>query len=374
MVMKKSKLFVGLFISLAVQAVLSISCTNQQIELEPQQEEVNLKSTHTLSVVGVDNSYMEKAYECGAVYKDENMNDRWPLYSYKENGMNYIRLRLFVNPDFSDPQVCNSLDYTIFSAKRIKNEGYKLLLDFHYSDRWADPANQTKPEAWKNMDWETLRTKVWSYTKDVMTRFKNEGCLPDMVQIGNEITYGMLWPNGYTSANGTDSQWRSFSDLWMQGYWGVKNVADIPIMVHTTLSGDALAAKSYYQKCIDYGMVFDVIGLSFYSEWHGTYNDLKNTLSTLNSSFNKRIIIAETNYPSAYGSGKNKLEDYTWDGQAAYARKIIDICKSYDKCDGLFWWRGEETKWDCDVPHWNTGLYDAWLGCTTPALKEFKKH
>ena len=144
-------------------------------------------------MAGADISALPVLENRGAVYRDGGQ--ALPVIDIlRDHGVNWFRLRLFVNPNpAGDAFVVNNLAYTIALAQRAKASGAKLLLDFHYSDTWADPGRQTKPAAWGNLDYNQLQQQVYSYTKSSIEAFKAEGVLPEMVQIGNEISNGMLW-------------------------------------------------------------------------------------------------------------------------------------------------------------------------------------
>lgn len=145
---------------------------------------------------------------------------------FSEHGCNCARLRLFVNPAHKDI-VVNDLPYTLSLAKRVRSAGQLLLLDFHYSDTWADPGKQFKPSAWKALPFDQLEDQVREYTSDVMEEFRAEGVLPDIVQIGNEVIQGMLWPEGKiqyaADAEEKRMSWERFGRLLKAGIDGVRS-------------------------------------------------------------------------------------------------------------------------------------------------------
>lgn len=151
-------------------------------------------------IKGADISTLLDAEKHGATFYNHNNQLQDPIAILKADGVNYVRLRLWVDPKDAQGQSYgggdNDLAATLALAKRAKAQGMKLLLDFHYSDFWTDPGKQFKPKAWENMDYPQLKTTIHDYTRDTIARFKQEGVLPDMVQIGNEINGGMLWPEG----------------------------------------------------------------------------------------------------------------------------------------------------------------------------------
>lgn len=175
--------------------------------------------------VGGDISLLPSYEAKGAEYYDEAgapIDD--PLAFFTSKGMNAMRLRLFVQPAHASAEdrgqgVCQDLDYIVPLAKRVKQAGLRLLLDFHYSDSWADPAKQWTPRAWQGLDDETLAGSLAQYTRRVLRRLEAEGATPDLIQTGNEISYGMLWgaaSEGYAKACYPDApkaNWQRFASL-----------------------------------------------------------------------------------------------------------------------------------------------------------------
>ena len=158
-------------------------------------------------IVGADTSYVKQAQDAGTVFKDNGV-PMPPLQILKDHGYNWVRLRISVHPT----TLANNQEYTIASAKMAKGLGYKILLDFHYSDTWADPGKQIIPTEWASLNHDQLVDKVFTYTRDTIAAFREAGVLPDMVQIGNEITRGMLRPDGQLPDN-----WKNFTDLLKAG-------------------------------------------------------------------------------------------------------------------------------------------------------------
>ncbi|MBC7588455.1 MAG: glycosyl hydrolase 53 family protein, partial [Chitinophagaceae bacterium] len=180
------------------------------------------------------------------------------------------------------------LEHTKQMAKRIKAAGMKFLLDFHYSDYWADPGKQYKPAAWKNLSFVELKKAVFDYTKKVLVELKEQGTLPDMVQAGNEINHGMLWPDG--SIGNIDK----LAQLINAGNAAVKEVdASIAIMVHIALGGQNSESEFFLDNMIARNVKFDLIGESYYPKWHGTLDDLRDNLTRLALKYNKDVVVVE---------------------------------------------------------------------------------
>ena len=223
-------------------------------------------------IKGIDVSTLLQIEDNGGVFK-ENGVSKDPLQIFNEHGINYVRLKLWHTPISN----YDNLQKVIIAAQRIKNNGLKFLLDFHYSDWWADPGNQTKPAAWNGLSFQSLKDSVYEYTKTVITTLKNHNVLPDMVQIGNEIICGMLWDDGRICEQyNTPQQWSNFTSLVKEGIRGVSESIDlndtVKIMIHVDRGGDNTGARWFYDGMIAQNVEFDIIGLSYYPWWHGTGN------------------------------------------------------------------------------------------------------
>jgi len=295
---------------------------------------------------GGDFSILKKMYDHGGKYKINGV-EKNALEIFTDNGYNYGRLRIFHTPNMNGP-VCNSLDYTIALAKDIKSAGMKLLLDFHYSDTWADPAHQITPKAWEDLSLEVLADSVYNYSRDVIKAMSTAGVLPDMVQVGNEITPGLLWEQGKIyKESGED--WESFCLLLNAGIDGVIEAygnIDVPIMIHIDKGGDINATSKFFSKIEQYGVEYDVIGLSYYPWWHGTFADLEKNLKWLSDNKEQDIVIVETAYYANgyYPQPGGWVKDYqpflpTEEGQYNYLVLLDSIAHKYPKVKGIFYWK-----------------------------------
>jgi arabinogalactan endo-1,4-beta-galactosidase len=162
---------------------------------------------------GADLSFLKQAEDRGKIFKD-GTNALPGLQIFKNHGYNWIRLRIFVEPVGGN--LPNDLKYTLTLAQDAKKLGYKFLLDFHYANTWADPGKQPTPGAWRDLTHKQRAEKVFEYTRDTIGAFRDAGVLPDMVQVGNEITAGMLWPDGKLPDN-----WDNFADYVRAGVKGI---------------------------------------------------------------------------------------------------------------------------------------------------------
>ncbi|HXB93260.1 MAG TPA: glycosyl hydrolase 53 family protein, partial [Puia sp.] len=242
-------------------------------------------------MMGADISFLPELEDRGVKFSD-NKGERDAIQILKDHGFNYIRLRIFKDPardsGYSPKKGFCDLAHTLQMAKRVKAAGLQLLLDFHYSDYWADPGKQFKPASWVGEDFNGLRQSVYSYTKEVMDALKQQGTLPDMVQVGNEINHGMIWPEGGISHPD------SLAELVYAGIRGVKAVDPAcPIMLHIALGGQNDESHFFIDNMLERGVPFDVIGLSYYPKWHGTLTDLKYNVNDLARQYRKDVIVVE---------------------------------------------------------------------------------
>ena len=268
--------------------------------------------------------------------------------------MNSMRVRLFVTPNASEAQngVVQDLEYVKNLGKRIKEEGMDFMLDFHYSDTWADPDKQGIPSAWSNTTNAALTESIYTYTKECLEYLKENGATPDFVQIGNEISYGMLWRNNndrcYSSA--TTSTWKRFTDFLSSAAKAVREVTpDAKIVLHIERSGDANASVNFFNRMKTNGVDYDVIGLSYYPFWHGSLATLSNTLNRLGTAFpNKPVQIVETAYYYQYFPTTSDHTDTTgtWPataaGQSAFIEDLCTELAKHENVTGLYYWFPEE--------------------------------
>jgi arabinogalactan endo-1,4-beta-galactosidase len=259
----------------------------------------------TDKIIGADISFLPQLESRDMKFFDRSGKQGDAMEILKANGFNYIRLRIFDHPEvrggYSFQKGFCDLPHTLQMAKRIKAAGMKFLLDIHYSDTWADPQRQTKPAAWSNLPFTTLKDSVYTYTKSVMQALKNQGCVPDMVQVGNEINHGMLWPDG--EINNLDS----LANLIYAGIKGVKAVnPSTIIMLHIALGGQNEEARFFLDNMVSRKVPFDVIGLSYYPKWHGTLPDLQKNMTDLAARYKKYVMVAE------YSQLKTEVNDISF--------------------------------------------------------------
>lgn len=245
----------------------------------------------TDNMMGADISFLPQLEDRGMKFSDKGV-EKDAIQILKGHGFNYVRLRIFNDPasdsGYSPKKGFCDLAHTLQMAKRVKAAGMKLLLDFHYSDYWADPGKQYKPAAWRGLSFEELKAALYDYTKTVMQALKDQGTIPDMVQIGNEINHGIVWPEG----NVTNPD--QLTQLIKAGTAAVKSVdPKVIMMLHVALGGQNAESVSFIDQMLMRGVHFDVIGESYYPKWHGELDDLHDNLDDLARRYNKDVIVVE---------------------------------------------------------------------------------
>jgi arabinogalactan endo-1,4-beta-galactosidase len=287
--------------------------------------------------LGADVSFLPQAEADGTVFKDDGKPEEG-LEILHRHGYGWVRLRIFNSPK----TLPNDLPYTLAEAKKAKALGFGFLLDLHYSDDWADPAHQVTPAAWQKLKHKQLVEAVYSFTRDTIAAFRDAGVLPDMVQVGNEETSGMLWPDGKLPDN-----WDNFTELLQAGIRGVKDGAGTGhkpplIMLHIDQGGNSETTQWFFSHVLAAHVEFDVIGQSYYPWWQGSLQDLKTNLEFMAKTYRKPIIVVETAYSWRPDNYLKKAGPYpeTPEGQRefleALARTVAATPNGLGR--GIFWW------------------------------------
>lgn len=313
-------------------------------------------------ILGVDvSTYLEQQEIAHSIYT-VNGKPVDPLQILYDQGVHYIRTRIWNNPydEKGKPYLggTNDVDTYIKLATRLKKYGFKFVADFHYSDFWVDPAKQTCPKDWLNHSFEEVEEKLYKYTKTSLDRIKEAGLDTEYVQIGNEITNGMVWPYGqidYTVVPRTG--YDRLARLLKAGIRAAKEVyPKIKIIIHLERVFDTDIYKEYFSNLAKYGVEYDIVGVSYYPYWHGTFEQLLKTAKMCKEIFNKDMMVMELGYSFTLEdyitSGPNQLvfnkkslgeqlekipEPITPEGQANFVRKFLKFAKE-NNILGVFYW------------------------------------
>ncbi|MEV7738621.1 glycosyl hydrolase 53 family protein [Streptomyces sp. NPDC088921] len=334
----------------------------------------------SLTMLGADVSTAQRALDLGAKYYDASGTTKDPLDILKGLGVNYVRLRVWNNPASGYNNKAKVLSY----AKQVKAKGLKLLVDFHYSDTWADPGNQNKPAAWAGHNISQLQTDVYNYTYDVCNSLKSQGTTPDSVQIGNEINVGMLWNEGKVVNN----DFTNLSLLLKSGYNATKACnSGTQVIIHTADADSDANARWFYDGIKAKGVNWDTTGLSYYCPWHGTIANMGSVVADMKSRYGKNVIIAETAYPFTSANADSTANSITtgcsgyplsWQGQADNFTAVQNAARS-NGAIGVFYWEPTwyavtGNGWDpADINNsgngWDNMAVFNWTGNVNPNIK-----
>ncbi len=337
-------------------------------------------------IMGADVSMLAQIEASGGKFYQDGVETDC-LTILKDHGVNWIRLRIWNDPTDADGNPLgggnNDLARTVALAARAKALGFKFLLDFHYSDWWADPGKQDMPKAWVGLSLADLETAVYDYTANVIQTLSDADAMPDMVQIGNEVNGGMLWTVGKTWREGSETigGYDAFAALLKSGIQAVHDAdphgddpaARAKIVIHLANGGDNELYRRVFDALTAREVDFDVIGLSYYSYWHGSLDDLISNMNDISQRYDKDVIIAETAYavtlndkdgfPNLFAGERDQyLGGYkaTVQGQATAVRDVMAAVAQVPDGRGLgiFYW---EPDWIAvDGAGWKTGEGDAW--------------
>lgn len=317
-----------------------------------------IENLSTDFIKGADVSIMPELERNGTKFYDNGI-EQDGLTILKNHGVNWIRVRIWNNPYVVGPEGVGGGNTdeakAIEMAKRAKALGMKVLVDFHYSDFWVDPGQQRKPDAWKNDSGDKLVDDVYAYTAKVMQDFNAQGVTPDMVQVGNELNNGMLWPEAQLTEDNPNG-YKFLAKLLNAGLQAVHdNDKDNKVKTMIHLAGvDVNLYHTFFDNLIVKNKVndFDIIGMSFYPFWHGTMDDLKNTMNDVSAKYNKDVIAVETAFgytledadfeKNNFGTNEEKVGGYkaTVQGQATGLRDVMATVASVNDNRGLgiFYW------------------------------------
>ena len=289
---------------------------------------------------GADVSWLTQMEAAGIKFYNSGGTEQECMQLLKNLGVNSIRLRVWVNPVGG----WNNTADVVAKAIRAKNLGMKIMIDFHYSDSWADPGQQTKPAAWASQDIATLQTSVYNHTSGVLTALKTNGITPDWVQVGNETNDGMLWPDGKASTNMSN-----YAKFFISGYNAVKAVSPgSKVMVHISNGYDNNLFRWNLDGLKANGAQWDVIGMSLYpsaSNWSTLNSQCLANMNDMASRYGSEVMIAEVGMD--------------WGQDAACKAFITDLIgkvKSVPNNKGL------------GIFYWEPEAYNSWQGYTLGAF------
>lgn len=353
--------------------------------------------------VGGDLSVLLKYEEQSATYLDKDGKAIADVLTFvKEQGWNTIRVRLFDDPSKdTDKNVCQDIEYVKRLGKRIKDAGLYFLLDIHYSDTWADPEHQVFPYSWSIWSWYPDES-VYKYTKEWLGSLVSAGATPDFIQTGNEISFGMLWGfnlngkyedwdeyGGHLEATAdwkdyTNKHWDNFTNmLKAAGRACREECPNAKIIIHTEqCANNPTLDVAFFNRIKQYGIDYDIIGISYYPYFKGPLANLDNGLTELEAHFpDKMIQLVETGYPSKWevpGTSYNYTSTYPYshEGQRKYTADLITMLNKHAKVNGLSWWYAEANAKGCTGSlkegWYNASLFDNETGRALPALYELK--
>jgi len=346
MILKMIKMFV---LILAMGMLMLPSCKDDVTPAPP------IPPATVSFTKGADVSWLPQMEANGRKFYDTDGTEKDCLQLLKERGMDAIRLRVFVNPSNDPGNGHCGKDETVAMALRVKNMGMRLMIDFHYSDTWADPGQQTKPAAWASLKFEDLKAALATHTKDVLNALKAKDITPEWVQVGNETSDGMLWPEGKASTNG----FQNYADLFKTGYNAVKSVfPSAKVIVHM---GGVDVAQWNLDGLKSKGAYWDVIGISAYStpaeDWQKSNDEVLAGMNNLVSRYGSKVMICEA------GMAWDKAEM-----SKSYLTDLIAKTKSVPKGLGVFYWEPQcYNGWN----YYQMGAFDN-SGKPTVALDAFK--
>ena len=316
-------------------------------QTQPAEKTLNLPEDF---ILGMDASCVPSLENSGVKYYDHNGTEKDVYQILSENGINYIRVRIW-----NDPYDANGNGYgggncdlanAIAIGQRATKYGLKLLVNFHYSDFWADPGKQAVPKAWKDLDIDAKSEALYTYTKDCLEQLVAAGVDIGMVQVGNETNGALCGENG-SAPDG----WKNITQLMKAGSRAVREVCpDALVAIHFTNPERVGSYENYGKQLQEHRVDYDVFASSYYPYWHGTLSNLTTELNKIADQYGKKVMVAETSYAystadtdyhgNTVGSGSSTGHPYTVQGQADQIRDVIQAVADMHNGIGVFYWEG----------------------------------
>lgn len=340
-----------LFLLFALAIFTSCSTTKDTPDTKPEEKGF---------AKGADVGWLPQMEATGYKFYDTDGSPKDCLQLLKDRGINTIRLRVWVNPNNDKASGHCSPEETVVMAVRAQKLGMRIMIDFHYSDSWADPSKQNKPAAWAKHSFAELLNDVYNHTYYTLDLLKKAGVTPEWVQVGNEIPGGMLWPEGSTD------NFSQLAQLLNKGYDATKAIdSKIKVVVHLDEGNKSEKFRWFFDKASENKVKYDVIGLSYYPYWiktdyQSTILDLENNLKDMASRYNKEVMVVEV-------GGDYTLVQNTKDMLTATIKAVKSVPNN--KGLGVIYWEPEGEK------SWSGYQLSAWLsdGKPSPALDAFKE-
>ncbi|MEI7661016.1 MAG: glycosyl hydrolase 53 family protein [Bacteroidota bacterium] len=309
-------------------------------------------------VKGADIGWLSQMEATGYKFYDTTGTQKECLKILKEHEINTVRLRVWVNPSNDKASGHCSKNEVVTMALRAKEMGMRVMIDFHYSDSWADPGKQDKPAAWAGHTFSQLLSDVYNHTFEVLDTLKKSGVTPAWVQVGNEITWGMLWPDG------SNNNWPQLAKLLNKGYDATMAVdSSIKVIIHIDQGNDNSRSRTFFDNAKSQGVKYDIIGLSYYPYWLGTdytatINNLAGNMNDMAARYGKEVMVVEV------GGDYTQVQN-TYNMLVAVIEKTKAVPGS--KGLGVIYWEPEgEKSWSgYQLSCWGTN------GRPTAALKAF---
>ncbi len=332
--------------------------------------------SHLPFLTGGDISLLASMERLGQRYFDGDQK-RDLLEIFGARGCNCMRLRLWCNPSGEDI-FTSDLAQTITLGRRIKAAGMLLILDIHYSDTWADPGHQPKPRAWDNLHGATLCETVRRYSRETIEAMCVQGAMPDIVQIGNEITNGMMWPDGAQNQNGDFANLAALIEAGTRGVCEGAGEYSPQIMIHIDRGADGKTTRWFFEAVESHGLTYDLIGQSYYPFFHGVLELFEDNMKRTAETFGKPIVLVEVGASAQRGvwdgaDAKSLEFEASPAGQLRYLEAVIRIMRALpdDLGRGVIWWAPEWIAIAGHASSWEgRALFDR-AGRALPALDAF---
>lgn len=346
-----NKLFIK-YVLIFLAVILTTSACKRSEDVE--------KLPLTTIAKGGDISWLPQMEASGYIFYNNNGEPEDCFKILKDHGINSVRLRTWVNPSDNPQSGHCSKEETVAMAKRAKEWGMKVMINFHYSDSWADPGKQNKPKDWEGLNFEELKQALYDYTYDVINDLKKEGISPEWVQLGNEIPSGMIHPEGHTD------NWPQLVELLNKGYDAVKAVSpSSKIILHVDQGNNNERFRWWFDNAEEHGAKYDIIGMSFYPWWlegkpdyRDVIDDLGANLIDMANRYNKEVMVVEV-------GGEDVQPNNTYNMLKAVIQKVREVPNNNGL--GVFYWEPQGAR------SWSHYALSAWGedGRPTKAMDAF---